>query len=368
MANVNILGAIGVQDSDYVLLHTYGQGVIYDALDQQILGNHNDDLAQVEKLFVEEDTWKHADNYKLPGVGRLQRRGTRSNTGEVRATGSWSTAYPLEDFGASIAVDDVTWAYMTAAEFNRHVGTVLNQDTNTRRFEILRALFNNTARTFVDPYWGSLTLQPLAIGATDGVLYPPVVGAEVNSTRQNYLGVASSIAGAIADANNPIPTIVNALEQSFGTPTGGSDIVIFCNNAETSGLQSLAGFDTVPNRFVSYGDNVSLVESAGLPINLGRVLGESDSALLVEWRWIPAGYMFALHMGAPKPLKKRIDTPESGLAPGLHMVPKDVDAPFLDYVWRNRFGFAAGNRLNGMAIDLTAAGGASTYTIPAAYV
>jgi hypothetical protein len=368
MANVNILGALGVQDSDYVKLRTYGQGVIYDALGQ-ILGDHNADLAAVEALFIEGETSDHTTNYKLPGTGRLQVMGPRSRAAEVKASGSWDVAFPLEQYGAALAIDRINWAYMDARTFNHHVQTVFNQDVNTRRFNILKALFNNTARTFVDPNWGSLTVQPLAIGSTDGVLYPPVVGAEVNSTRQNYLGTATDIsaAGAIVDATNPIPTIVNALEQSFGTPTGGSDIVIFCNNAQTSGLQSLAGFDTVPNRFVTYGDNVSLVESAGLPINVGRVLGESDSALLVEWRWIPAGYLLALHFGAPRPLMKRVDPPDTGLTTGLQMVPSDMDQPFIDYEWSNRYGFGCGNRLNGIVMDLTAAGGASTYTIPTAY-
>lgn len=364
MANVNILGALGVQDSDYVPLHTYGMGVIYDA-QAQILGDHNADLELVESVFIEDTTSNHTDRYKLPGFGRMQRRGSRSRTGEVKASGQWDVAYPLEDFGASVALDRVRWAYLTAEEYNRHVQTVVNQDTDTRRYEILKALFNNTARPFVDENWGSLTIQPLA--NSDGILYPPVIGSEVNSTRNNYLGVAADTT-SITNGNNPIPTIVNQLEQSFGTPTGGSDIVIFCNNAQTLGLQGLAGFDTVPNRFVTYGDNVSLVETAGLPLTMGRVLGESDSALLVEWRWIPAGYLLAIHMGAPKPLKKRVDPIETGLSTGLQMVPRDLNMPFLDYEWCNRYGFGVGNRLNGVVMDLTAAGGAGTYSIPSNFV
>jgi hypothetical protein len=44
-----------------------------------------------------------------------------------------------------------------------------------------------------------------------------------------------------------------------------------------------------------------------------------------------------------------------------------MDQPFIDYEWSNRYGFGCGNRLNGIVMDLTAAGGASTYTIPTAY-
>lgn len=362
MANVNILGAIGVQDSDYVALHTYGVGVVYDAF-QQILGNHNDDMAVAERLFIEGDTPDHQMNYKLTPTGRFQRRGSQSRAGAVKVTGQWSVGFPLEDFGAEIQVTDVDWAYMTAAEFNHQMGTVLTQDTNTRRFEMLRALFNSGTRTFNDPRWPAITVQPLA--NSDGQLYPPVIGSEVTATQNNYLGLATA-ATTISDSANPIPTIVNQLEQMFGTPTGGSQIVIFCNNAQTAGIQNLAGFDTVPNRFVTYGANASLVIPTGEEVFFpGRLLGETDSALIVEWRWIPANYLFGIHYGAPKPLMRRVDPKKTGLTTGLQMTDIQNENPFLGYSWRNRFGFGVGNRLNGVAMDLTT--GSSTYTIPTAY-
>lgn len=364
MANVNILGAINAADSDYVKLHTFGQGVIYDGL-QQILGDHNADMEQAQALFVESDAWHYQDLYKLPGFGRLQRRGVQSRPGEVKAGGEWTVGYPLEDFGAGIAISDVDWAYMDAREFNRHVATVIEQDINTRRFELLRALFNNTARAFTDKHFGATTVQPLA--NNDAVVYPPSVGSEAPSTGNHYIGTAADWT-TVSNTTNPIPLIVNKLEDRFGTPTGGSDIVVFVNNAQTAGIQGLAGFSTVPNRFVSYGNNVSLVETAGIPITMGRVLGESDAALIVEWRWIPAGYAIGLHMGAPKPLVRRVDPPETGLATGLQLVAEDRDYPFLSYSWRDRFGYGVGNRLNGVVVDLTAAGGANTYSIPARYV
>jgi hypothetical protein len=77
--------------------------------------------------------------------------------------------------------------------------------------------------------------------------------------------------------------------------------------------------------------------------------------------------MIAVHFGAPRPLMKRIDPPETGLAPGLQMLAADLESPFFRYEWSNRFGFGGGNRLNGAIIDLTAAGGANTYTIPTIY-
>ena len=365
MANVNILGMLNSADSDYVKLHTFGQGLIYDGL-QQILGNHNDDVAEARRLFVGMDTWVFQDIYKLAGYGRLQRRGVQSRPGEVKASGEWTVGYPLEDFGAAIGISTVDWAYMDAREFNRHTETVLTQDMNTHRFEILRCYFNNTARPFVDPggHFPATTVQPLANG--DAVIYPPVVGSEVPSSANNYLGVPAA-ATAITDANNPIPAMVAKLEERFGTPTGGSDIVIFCNNAQTLGIQGLAGFTTVANRFVTYGDLVNLVVTGGIPIRMGRILGETNSALIVEWRWIPPGYLLGIHAGAPPALALRHDPPDTGLTTGLQIKAADVEFPFLDYAWTDRFGYGVANRLNGVVTDLTAAGGANTYSIPAGY-
>jgi hypothetical protein len=290
-----------------------------------------------------------------------------SEVGAVKATGDWTVQFPLEDFGAAIQIDDVSFAYMTLADYDLHLGTVMRQDMNTHRFEMLRALFNNTARPFTDELWGALTIQPLANG--DSVYYPPVVGAEVNAPQNNYLGVAAS-AIAFTDANDPVPTIVNQIEQNFGTPTGGSKIVVFCNQAQTPYFQGLSNFDTVPNRFVEYGANVSLATVMkfpdGTPI-IGRYLGETDSAIIMEWRFIPSGYLLAIHLDAPKPLKRRIDPPETSLGTGLQLIVEDVHSPIWRSTWRDRFGYGVGNRLNGVAMDLTASGGANTYTIPAAY-
>jgi hypothetical protein len=365
-ANTTIFAALGVPDTDYAFLRTYGQEVIYDTT-LQILGDHNGNLADVSKLFVERETKNHSEKYKLPGVGRLQRRGRQSDTAAVKATGDWTVNYPLEDFGASLQIDDVSFAYMTLQDYDLHLGTILRQDMNVHRFEMLRAMFNNTARTFMDELWGALTVQPLANG--DATLYPPVVGAEVNAAQNNFLGVATS-AIAFADSNDPVPTIVNQIEQNFGTPTGGSKIVIFCNQAQTPFFQALSNFDTVPNRFVEYGVNVSLVPEVrfpdGSPI-IGRYLGETDSAIIMEWRFIPSGYLLGLHLDAPKPLVRRVDPPETGLGTGLQLIMEDVSSPIWRSAWRDRFGYGVGNRLNGVVMDLTAAT-PSTYVIPSQYV
>jgi hypothetical protein len=356
----SIFGALGLPDTDYVYVNTVGQSIVYDVTQNQVLGDHREDMQASMAFLVDRTTSDHKIRYKLPGSGEMQRINRQGRPGAVKAINGWDVGLPLEEFGAEVAGDRVTMAYMSMAAYQLHVQTVMRKDMNTTIKEMLKALFNNTERTFVDELWGSLLVEPLANG--DSVTYPPLVGSTDDATAQNYLA-SGYVSASISDTNNPIPTIVSALEGHFGTPTGGSAIAVFINNAETAKIQGLANFDPVPNRFVTYGDNVSLVqgfEDSPLP---GRVLGETDSALIVEWRRIPAGYLLAVHLDAPKPLLRRIDPPQVGLGDGLQLVAEDLDFPFKTADWSHRFGFGVGNRLNGIVMQLTA----GSYTIPTLY-
>ena len=356
----DIFGALGLADTDYAFVNTAGQSIVYDAT-MQLLGDHNADLAASEKVFVEQTTADHTVKFKLPSEGYLQRLGARSPAAATKPNGGWNVSFTLEEFGAGIAWDRVTLAYMTVGQYRLTLDGILRKDRNTRRQEMLRAIFNNAARTFKDENWPDLTIVPLANG--DSVTYPPVLGTIAESTANNYL-VSGYASASISDTNDPIPTMVNALEQYLGTPTGGSKIAVFINNAETNSIRGLTNFDTVPNRFVEYGANVSLVPEDKFPAGLpGRVLGETDSALIVEWRWIPAGYMFATHLDAPQPLRRRIDPPAVGLGDGLQMVVEDMTNPIKTAQWSHRFGYGCCNRLNGVVLQLTT----GSYTVPTLY-
>lgn len=354
-----IFGALKLADTDRVFRATTGQRVIYDAARQYVEGQ-NAALNAVLANFVEQTTEDHTLRYKLPGGGMLQRRGGQAQSGAVKATGSWDVAFPLEEYGDQIAGDDVAMAYMTAAELDRHIQTVVIRNINTVRFEMLKALFNNAARTFVDPLWGNLTVQPLANG--DSVVYPPVVGSASEAADTHYLasGYANS---AVSDANDPIADIaIPELEEHFGQATGGSPIVVFLNAAEVPYLTALTGVVSTIDRYIAPGANTDVPSvPAGLP---GRFIGRHvQGAFLQQWDWIPSGYLFALHLDAPKPLFKRRDPADTGLPDGLAMVAEDKEYPFEQMHWRHRFGFGVANRLNGVLIQLTA----SSFSVPTAY-
>lgn len=353
-----IFGILGLPDSDRSFVNTIGQQTVYDAV-QMYLQKVNTDMMQALSVFLEEETENHKERYYLPGGGRLQRRGEASSVGAVKATGSWDTAYPLEDFGAQLAGDDVSLAYMTMGQLDRHIDTIVIQDINTVRFEMLYALFHGDQRTFVDPIWGSLTVQPLADG--DTTVYPPVLGSESEATDNHYLE-SNYAATAISDTNNPYVTMREELEEHFGTSTGGEEIAVFINPAETPETEDLTDFDAVPDNFIRVGANTDVpVNLPGVP---GRILGRTNGVWVVEWRWIPSGWALGVHLGQKPPLKMRVDPADTGLPRGLTLVGRDTQFPMESAFYRHRFGLGVGNRLNGVVMEFGTGG---TYTAPTAY-
>ena len=361
-----IFGHLNLNDNERVYQATTGQALIFEAA-QAYIDRVNADIMQAMSVFVSGTTENHKERFKLPGGGTLQRRDDSGRYGAVKATGSWDVAYPLEDFGAMLAGTDVAMAYMTVAELGNHVSTIVQQNVNTVRFELLKALFNNAQDTFVDPLWGSLSIEPLANG--DSVVYPPVLGSTTEATESHYLGSAYA-AASISDTNDPYITIADELEEHFGSPTGGSDIAVFINNGQRAKTLDLAAFTPVTDMAITPGNDTATVNSVPPKImaNSGwRVLGRHDEAgvWVVEWRHIPATWMLGVHLGAPAPLKMRVDPANTGLGQGLTLTSTDEKYPFMESIWRNRFGFGVGNRLNGAVIDLSNTD--SDYDIPAAY-
>jgi hypothetical protein len=356
-----IFGALGLNTTDdqSVYVATVGQRAVYDAVNET-LAQHNQDVALALSVFVDETTSDHKRRYMLPGGGRLQRMGGQGQAGGVKATGSWDVAFPLEEFGAQIVADRVAFAYMTMADLDRHLKTVQAQDLNTVRFELLKRLLNNVQSTFVDPRWGSLSIEPLA--NNDAVVYPPVLGSESESADDHYLE-SNYAASAISDTNNPYVTIRDELEEHFGADQGGSNIVVFINNAQVAKTEALADFDPVNDRYTAPGADTDTL--FGLPANLpGRIIGRTNGVWVVEWRWIPANYMVGIHMGAPKPLIMRVDPASTGLGQGLQLVAESDTHPFSASHYSHRFGLGAGNRLNGVVMELGTGG---TYSIPSGY-
>jgi hypothetical protein len=218
-------------------------------------------------------------------------------------------------------------------------------------------LFNNVATTFTDERNGSLTIQPLA--NNDSVVYPPVLGSVSDATENHYLE-SNYASASISDTNDPVVTIVNDIEEHFGTQTGNGNIVVFINNAETAKITALTAFVDTPDRFVREG--VQTAVPGAIPNIPGKILGRHrNGAWISEWRHIPANYLLGIHLEAPPPLKMRVDPAETGLPRGLALVSRDQMYPLEASEWRARFGFGVANRLNGVVVELGTGG---SYSVP----
>jgi len=351
-----IFGLAGLSASDYQFVRKADQRLIYAAINQ-LAARVNNDMTDSIKLFVQETTQVYTERYQLPGSGYMQRRADGARGPAVKAHGSWDVAYPLYDYGEQVAATDIEMAYMTPAELDRHVQTVINGYQNAVRRDILTALLIATNVTYTDKRNGTLTCVPLANG--DSVTYPPVLGAVAEATENHYIE-SNYAASAISDTNDPIVTIVDELEEHFGTITGGSNIAVFINNAQTAKITGLTNFVDWTDRGVNEGSNTATVN--GRPDIPGKILGRHRSGAWVsEWRWMPANYVTGIHLEAPAPLKQRVDPVETGLPQGLALVSNTAEYPLEAAEWRARFGFGVANRLNGVVVELGTGG---TYTAP----
>jgi hypothetical protein len=353
-----IFGELGLSDSDRVFNATQGQRVIYDAIASYV-NRVNAEANAAYGVFVAETTTNHQERYRLPGGGYMQEINADQKPDAVKSYGTWDVAYPLRNYADAVSGSRVSRAYMTVAELENQTLGIVARSVNTMRRELLRALMYKEDETFVDPLWGSLTVKGLGTGSTDGVLYPPVLGSVTEAVRQRYNG-SNYLSSAISDTNNPYATIASALIADFGQQQGNSNIAVFINTAQKAKTIALTDFDPLNDRFIVPGANIN--QLSNLPVNLpGTIIGRTDGCWVVEWPFMPSGYMLGVHLDSPAPLKKRIDPADTGLGDGLQLVTEDEEYPFLASYWHNRFGYGVGNRLNGYAMYLI---DSTTYTSP----
>ena len=343
-----LYGLLGIHETQYDYVSKIGQELVFEAT-AKYLERVNQDMALALGVFVDGATEAHQERYLLPSGGYMQARGGGARSGAVKGLGQWDVGYPLLDFGDQIALTDVAMAYLSPAEYQKHVEGVVIRASNTVRREILHRLFNNSAYTFADPVRGNVTVQPLANG--DGVLYPPVLGTMVETTENHYL-TTTYAANAISDANNPYATIHDELAEHFSRSTGGQNIIVFINKAQAGLTRALKSFIPMADVYtVPASDQPQLVNLPDLP-STAEVIGRLDGCWVVIWDYIPAGYLLAVHGDEPAPLKQRIDPINTGLPRGLALVRQSNESPLVSAEWRWRFGIGTGNRLNGVVLQL----------------
>lgn len=356
-----IFGLAKLTVSDYAYVNNANQEILYSAAQQYI------DMANIAAMtsmsaFVEPTaTTNFAERYQLGLTGRMQRTSEQSTGKPVARSGSWDVAYPLHNYTESIAVSDVDGAYLTPAEMQLHVDGIITRHVNAKRHEILLRLFNNTTFAVNDKRHGSQTIQPLA--NSDGVIYPPVEGTDSEATDDHYLA-SGYISSAISDTNNPYKTLAEELVEHGTNAVNDIPVAFFIHPDEQTKTEALTGFiQFVPTQIVS-GSNTDNVVRPARPIP-GKIIGYVNGQGWVSvWKWVPSGYILAVNLASPQPLKMRIDPAGTNLGGGgLQLLPQERTGVINWNTWRLRFGMGAANRLNAAFMELTA----GAFSIPSGY-
>lgn len=349
-----IFGALNVRDID-VFSDTAGQRAAWDAINTYFAATE-EDSNRAYAVFVQGETTDYSERAFLPASGFMQRSRNTTRPGATKLAGSWDVAYPIDDMRDQIAIDDVALAYMTAAQMDANIQGVAQRYVNTKRYLILRALLNKSNETFSDDVRGDLVIRRLA-NADSGVEYPPVIGASgMTASHNHYIGT-NYASSSISDTNNPYATIRDHIEEHYGD----SQIVVFINPAERDKTEALTGFTDKTPSWVTPGSNTAVLVG-NLPVVPGKIIGAISDVLVVEWRWIPSGYMVGVAVNQPGPLMRRLDLAES--LRGFRLAAKQNEFPLEESFYRAREGYGARNRLNGVALQLVAS---TTYTTPSIY-
>lgn len=354
-----IAGILGIEDSEHAFVEGVGQRQVFDAT-QEYVAMVNEDLARVTSLFIEKTTEDHKFRYYLPADGELQKVSDMGRPGERKVGGSWDVALPLEGFGDALGTTRIDIAYMSLADYQRHVEGIALRAQNTLRKQIMITLFDNVGYTFADIKRGNLSVVPLA--NQDGTLFPALAGGST-AAQANHYAEAGYAVSAISDTNNPIKTISRALRQRFGANGANRRRVILVAPGMQDYVEALTDFEAVDDPNVRRGANSNSVlnEPVAIP---GEIIGYCNEAYVSVWDWMPATYAIGIDLLAEKPIQMRVDPGYTNLPRGLQLVTESDAFPITKSDWQWRFGLGVVNRLNGYVMEVANGGG---YTIPTGF-
>lgn len=349
----SLYGIMGMPDVKNLTVNSIGQPVVYDAI-QQLVARYNTELQEMLTLFVERDTTDAQVTYMQTGGGMMQEATDLTRPGSVRPIPGYSVGFEIRDGRDQLGWDDIALAYATVEIVDAAVAQIMIRHTNWVRYHVLKTLFRNTAKTYVDPLLGSISVQPLANG--DAIEYPPLPGTTTAAADNHYLGVAGA---NIADATNPIPTWRDELiEHTGGT---GGNVVAFMNPTQAAEARALTAFiDIQDPGLVLYQGQEAVYNGTPVP---GKIIGKVNDVWVSSWAWVPANYLMFFDTTMPPPLLRRLDRVPLPGRGELALIATQSEYPLQASFWRDRHGFGCGNRLNGVIGML----GNATYAIPAAY-
>lgn len=362
MANNTAYGFTGLE-------HLYGSRVsevgiqrIWTAI-QESANEYNRVMSEMLGQFAERTTTAQ-EQIELPGDGTLQPLDEWGNPVPVRPSGAYQVAYPIQGAGTAWGTNRVSRALLTVEEANRNTLDALQRDADWMIRHMLSGIFTNTTWTFSDKSaaggykgLGNITIQSLANG--DTVTYTKR-GASAAATDNHYLAQAN----AISDTDNPFPTIRTELAEH---PTNSGPIVCYVPSGLADSIGGLTEFVEVDDPDIRYG-----ASSDTLSANAAAILGPGDEILgktksssvwVVQWDYLPAGYMIAMSTGGRGgPVLKMREYP-AGELQGLFPETNSPDGNLQEMRMIRYAGFGAHNRVKALAYRV----GNSSYAIPSGF-
>ena len=237
--------------------------------------------------------------YRVGGQRRVQSMTQDGNPQPFRSGLAYDVALPLQIVADSIAMNMWAESKQTVQDMSDETVQILQAFNYWERRTFLAALFTDTAWTYADDSddIGSLTIQVLANGSTDGQLYPLRDGT--TATIDHYLAQA----GTISDSANPFDDAYAILKQH---PSNMGPYVATVASNLVATTKALANFRDLPSTLVDYGGNATLAgsnletlrgwghEVIGVLENTGSGVG----MVVVESDDLPDSYMVTEARGA----------------------------------------------------------------------
>lgn len=317
---------------------------------------HNRDINALLATFARTTADYQLEFQQMAG-GRSQPVDEHGRAIPVKPLAPYTVGLPIIGSGTAMGANYITRQQMTVRDLARTMATMFRGDYQWVLDQILARLLDNASYTFRDPTGkGNLTIQGPANG--DAVVYYKT-GLNGTETDTHYFAQDE----AIADANNPYPTIVADLREH---PDNGREVVVFISTSLKAGTTGLAEFhaaDLDPDIRLGT-DDTRLTGRLGIALPVGaEVLGKTESgAWIVEWPALPSGYGIAITIGGEKPLARRVFVQEQ--LQGFRSVGERNDFPYFEEQWQRWEGYGAWNRAGAAVLY---AGTSDSYAIPTGY-
>ena len=348
MANTLSYGFVGLAHLANERVSSIGAERIWEAIEQSV-AEHSRQIEGLLATFAE-PTVLYKERFMLPDSGTLQPLDENGVPQPVRETGYYDVAYPIQGGGTAWGTNRVSRKLMTVQEANRQTLMSLRRDADWVRRHVLAAVLDNTAWTFVDPLYGSLTVEPLA--NSDAVTYLKVDGS--TAVDDHYLAQAD----AIDDTHNPFDDIYSELmEHASNQPP----VVVYVPTNLTSAVEALANFVPVADPDVTPSSANDVLRTT-LDRGFGdEVLGKIDKCWAVHWRALPSNYMLGHARGAGPVIKMR-EYDDAGLQ-GLFTEEHSADGNFMATRLIRYAGFGVINRVAACVYRI----GNAAYAIPTGF-